>query len=92
MASNKGNLSEKGGKMSKWLNNKKRIWTPDEIEKPCHKCDFCPYGQLVEEFPCHPEFGGQDLNSIDLETGFNCHIFGHDCPVFYHAENLSEEE
>jgi len=37
--------------MSKWLNNTKRIYKFDEIEKPCHKCGFCPYGYLVEVFP-----------------------------------------
>ncbi len=26
-----------------------------EIQKPCHACGFCPYGQLVEAFPIHTE-------------------------------------
>ena len=46
-------------------------------EKPCLKVGFCPYGQLVESFP--------------LEHGeFSCTVFGHDCPVYYCAEPLSE--
>ena len=28
---------------------------PVKIEKPCHTCGYCPYGQLVEAFPCHKE-------------------------------------
>jgi hypothetical protein len=35
------------------LNNKYRLWKVGQIEKPCHKCGFCPYGQLVEEFPIY---------------------------------------
>ena len=78
--------------MSEWLNTEVRKWKSDEIEKPCYSCGFCPYGQLVEEFPLHPEFEGQDLNELakkgKLDTGYSCEIFGHDCPVFYHAEKL----
>ena len=84
--------------MSKWLNNTKRIWKPEDRKKPCHKLHFCPYGQLVEEYPIHPEFDVlvDDLTELGrqgkLETGFNCHVFGHDCPVFYLAEKIGEEE
>lgn len=61
-----------------WLNNKIIIHKDiNKIEKPCHKCEFCPYGQLVEEFP--------------LKRGkYACKVFGHDCPVYYHGEHLSE--
>jgi hypothetical protein len=31
-----------GAKMSK-----------NKLFKPCHKLGFCPYGPLVEQFPCH---------------------------------------
>ena len=52
--------------MSEWINNEvllENLETKDEklkefyqnLEKPCHSCGFCPYGQLVEEFPLHPE-------------------------------------
>jgi len=55
-------------------------WKTDlDIEKPCHYTGFCPYGQLVEEFPIKQE-----------RTEFSCNVFGHDCPVFYCAEPLSE--
>lgn len=53
--------------MSQWLNNKVQIHFPGkksnfgkdekgkdmlyEVDKPCHSCGFCPFGQLVEEFP-----------------------------------------
>lgn len=63
---------------SKWLNVKTKIHSFDKIEKPCHTCGFCPYGQLVEEFP------------LDRKD-YACQVFGHDCPVFYHGEFLSEK-
>ena len=46
-------------------------------EKPCAKLGFCPYGQLVESFPL-------------VHGEFSCRVFGHDCPVYYCAEPLSE--
>ena len=80
--------------MSEWLNNRKRIHKVGEIDKPCYKCGFCPYGQLVEAFPLHPEHKGKDLNKLGnegkLSTGYDCGSFGHDCPVFYHAEFIQE--
>lgn len=56
-------------------------WGDKEIEriKPCHELGFCPYGQVIEEFPHRIE-----------KTEFSCRTFGHDCPVFYCAEPLSE--
>jgi hypothetical protein len=65
--------------MSKWLNNKKMLWK--RAAKPCHALAFCPYGQLVEEFPIKAKAGAA-----------SCEVFGHDCPVFYHAEPMSEDE
>ena len=64
--------------MSEWLNTK--IIIKKDIEKPCHLCNFCPYGQLAEEFP------------IKSKSKLSCKVFGHDCPVFYHAEDFKEEE
>jgi len=74
--------------MSEWLNTEKRVWKPSEIDKPCHKLGF----------PLHPEFDVliHDLNKLGregkLDTGYNCKFFGHDCPVFYHAERVSESD
>ena len=79
--------------MSIWLNNKKPIHSPTKdssitlnkktykykVTKPCHKLKLCPYGQLVEEFPI-PE----------KSTKLSCKTFGHDCPVFYMAEPITE--
>jgi len=50
--------------------------------KPCHKLGFCPYGQLVEEFPLK-----QNPN-----PEISCEVFGHNCPVFHCAENLTEDK
>jgi hypothetical protein len=47
--------------------------------KPCWEIKYCPYGPLVEEFPLSEEHGER-----------SCRIFGHDCPVFYVAEPLTE--
>lgn len=65
--------------MSEWLNTKEKIWKADEKEKPCHILNFCPYGQLVEEFPLKEKL-----------DEYSCETFGHDCPVYYHAEGFVE--
>lgn len=67
--------------MSEWLNTEKRLFNADEIDKPCHKCGYCPYGQLVEEFKLRKK-----------RNKYSCTVFGHDCPVFYHAELMAEDE
>ena len=115
--------------MSKWLNTEKILdsvgdWKEfyETLEKPCHSCGYCPYGQLVEAFPIHREasayaekhdvytklnpFGvgwipcakEDEGSQPDIEYGLKhttnkreCQVFGHDCPVYYHAEPLTEE-
>ena len=53
---------------------------PDQAQsKPCHILGYCPYGQLVEEFPL-------DVQPSDI----SCKVFGHNCPVYYCAESFSE--
>jgi hypothetical protein len=59
--------------MSKWLNNK--FIRIKDIEQPCNILQYCPYGQLVEEFPIRKK-----------KNKYSCNLFGHDCPVYYHAE------
>ena len=76
--------------MSKWLNTTLVIH-PD-MEKPCIKLRYCPYGQLVEEYPLYdPDYPnkeyGDKLACILDNTG-GLMQFGHDCPVHYHAEFL----
>jgi hypothetical protein len=81
----------KGGKMSKWLNtthiqkginngewNKFYKWLLKD-NKPCHGIGYCPYGKLVEEFPL-----------LVKKSKYSCKVFGHNCPVFYHAEPMAE--
>jgi len=106
--------------MSKWLNNKKKVWKFNQVPKPCHKLKFCPYGQLIEEFPCHNEAekyaikhnkfvkmtkdkgwteckrtergATPDVNwaCTKIKEPFSCKTFGHDCPVYYQAEERVE--
>lgn len=61
--------------MSQWLNTTKVIHKGNGKDFPCKVLGYCPYGMLVEEFPL-------DRKKI------SCPIFGHDCPVFYHAEDI----
>lgn len=63
--------------MSEWLNTEK-ITAPN-MEKPCKALGYCPYGPLVEEFRLRTK-----------RNKFSCKTFGHDCPVFYHAEMITE--
>lgn len=48
--------------------------------KPCHDLGWCPYGSLGEDFKPY---------TID-NNKFICKLFSHFCPVFYHAEFISE--
>lgn len=77
--------------MSKWLNTthiQKGIkngdwngfykWLLKYDSKPCHLAGYCPYGKLVEAFP------------LKKNSKYACKVFGHDCPVFYHAEPMGE--
>ena len=66
--------------MNLWLNNKTILKSNLKKIKPCHKLGYCPYGQLVEEFP------------LRNNKKISCEVFGHDCPMFYHAEDLSEQD
>ena len=124
--------------MSKWLNTthiqqgkKNGLWNDFykwllKDNKPCHFLSFCPYGQLVEEFPiCEEESAyaikhgkyvkwsnpkgfpaegtwvsckkgdkgaSPDVNwaAGKVKAPYSCKVFGHNCPVFYHAEPMSE--
>lgn len=70
-------MSEQEG--IEWINNKLKIW--DNAIKPCKFCGFCPYGQMVEMFP------------LDVDSTYrSCEVFGHDCPVYYHAEPFAEDD
>ena len=51
-----------------------------KVGKPCHILKYCPYGPLVENFPLS-----------DPRNEKSCKVFGHDCPVFTHAESLTEQ-
>ena len=67
------------GPIQKWgakINWKKRVRA---ICKPCWEIKYCPYGPLVELVPLK-----------ELPDDRSCRIFGHDCPVFYCAEPLTE--
>jgi len=72
----------KGTVESEPRNSWGKEWTfdePLEFDKPCHKCGYCPYGKLVEEFPI-----------LEERNEMSCKVFGHQCPAFYAAEPLAE--
>lgn len=67
------------GPIQKWgkkINWEKRV---KAVCKPCWEIKYCPYGPLVENFPIQ-----------EKRNEKSCWIFGHDCPVFYVAEPLTE--
>jgi hypothetical protein len=47
----------------KWINNKVPLWK--NIVKPCKLCGFCPYGQLVEEYPLPPMTRAEEIDWIE---------------------------
>jgi len=60
-----------------WMNTEKPLKSNLKKEKPCLKCGYCPYGAIVEMFP--------------LKHGkLSCLVFGHDCPMYYNAEDVGE--
>lgn len=62
-----------------WINTKKVLWS--NIIKPCWILKWCPYGQLIEEYP--PE-------KVMDNKKMTCEVFGHHCPAFYQAELIRE--
>ena len=57
-----------------------RIEKPTTLTKPCGVLEYCPYGSLVENFELKHD---RDEKS--------CIVFGHDCPVFTVAEQITEK-
>lgn len=54
-----GILSHNG----KWINNEVPLWK--NVIKPCKLCGFCPYGQLVEEYPLPPMTCAEMVDHIE---------------------------
>jgi len=84
-----------------WVNNK-YVRHP-EIEKPCEKLDYCPYGQLVEVYPLNA--WEKDARKAAKAEGMkfrdymkahpeinvrDCDLFGHECPAYYLAETTKD--
>ncbi len=63
---------------SEWLNTSEII--DKNAKKPCHRLGRCPYGKLVEEFPTRKQI-----------NDYNCKVFHHNCPIFFHIEYTSEK-
>jgi len=78
-------------KKSQWLNT--TIVRYPDIEKPCVKLQYCPYGELVEEFPINydAEHNIYDKKSCAYVNNNGFWQWGHDCPVHYHAELVEGE-
>jgi len=60
----------------RWFNNKAIVIR--NVEKPCYILKICPYGSL-----------GDELNIRKTSNKFQCKIFPHDCPIFYHFELIA---
>jgi hypothetical protein len=67
------------GPIQKWATEVDWDRRVQAVCKPCWELKYCPYGPLVEHFPM-PE----------VDTHRSCRIFGHECPVFFVAEPLTE--
>jgi len=53
---------------------------------------YCPYGYLVELFPLDGEstvWNNMHLDLSPIKTAKPCPVFGHDCPVYYTAEQFT---
>lgn len=57
----KGALTPEG--KGKWINNEVPMW--EHVIKPCKLCGFCPYGQLVEEYPLPPMTRAEEIEWIE---------------------------
>lgn len=61
-------------------------------EFPCDILKYCPYGCLVEYFPLRGKivsWNGLQIEWIKpIKESKPCPTFGHDCPVFYVAEDI----
>jgi len=60
-----------------------------DVEKPCKRLGYCPYGALVEEFPLI--HNRQNKLACTLENGAIVQ-FGHNCPVHYLAELVDKKD
>ena len=67
------------------INNKQIV--NYSIPKPCIKLRYCPYGELIEQFPFSKNHDKGEYSSQSCATKNGAIIqFGHDCPVHYLAE------
>jgi len=69
---------------SPWLNNEV-VFYP-ELPKPCRQLGYCPYGELVEEYPLRDADDQYGDKLACLWKNGALFQFGHDCPVHYLAE------
>jgi hypothetical protein len=68
-----------------WLNT--TIVRKPDLPKPCAKLQYCPYGQLVEEYPLSYNEKTKTYPKVSCAMVNGAIIpFGHDCPVHYLAE------
>ncbi len=51
-----------------------------EFKKPCHKLEWCPYGNIGIEF-----------KNQNNHSKYTCKIFKYNCPVFFYGEPISEK-
>lgn len=66
-----------------WFND--GVIVREDVEKPCLKLGFCPYGSIAEAFWPAREYYHKNFRA------FHCGALDHDCPVFYISVEVTEE-
>ena len=66
-----------------WFND--GVIVCEDVEKPCFKLLFCPYGNIAEAFWPAREYYYENFRK------FHCSAIDHDCPAFYISVGATEE-
>lgn len=67
------------------LNTKIIMADNEDLDRPCEELGYCPYGQLVKEFPI------STTHHPSCQEQFKCFRSEHDCPVYYLGEEIEEK-
>jgi hypothetical protein len=71
-----------------WFND--GVIVREDVEKPCFKLRFCPYGSIAEGFWAGRLIYYYNTGESSKEK-YHCNAFAHDCPTFYISVEATEE-